>query len=153
MKNIILTDEQKKYWVQWAEWLEQTPLVQYRGGGLYKDNRGYCCLGIWLKYHNRAAYIEDDGAYNLYLFNKNHAIICVYDSVYQLTAEDCALLGLTERMHTMFQILNDTFRYTFAMIAKEIRHIVEYGEFIANTQKVLNKVEKVWESKAVTVQS
>lgn len=146
---IQFTTKQKARLIQWAEWLETTTLKQCKGR--LHDGQGYCCLGVYMqcKYSPRWREITMDAKEEGEIFQLKtteyygsyivlDTLVSRTSNIYDLNREDQVLLGLNKnwkhnghvwKLHRCFQILNDEHAYNFQMSAREIRNLVEHGEF------------------------
>jgi len=130
--NVVFTEGQKRMLLKWAEWLDTT--TYSRGtSALHPRKDRFCCLGIY--------------AVNLCPHNWDGKNLMYEDTPYDVLLPDelSALAGIDQRVwseHSLeyyFVIMNDNLRYSFKMIAVEIRSLVECGRFTEETQKKLEK--------------
>ena len=126
------TDCQKEQLLLWATELEKTQYSQTCRTLRYGD--GFCCLGIycnmisplsWVKIPKQDTDLEKDE----YEFIMGDEI-----STGGLSPSLANSLGMTEgSLHGDFVFMNDELKYTFDRIAKEVRYLVENGEFSEET--------------------
>lgn len=128
MLNYEFTDDQKENLLQWATWLEGTPLTQGREALLRINKEGehcYCCLGIYAKYKYPEKFSMSNYISDIYYFGDGYEEYLpdeVADEVGLLKPMDCDI----DLQHVLAE-LNDTYGFTFKDIAVEIRHLVETG--------------------------
>lgn len=138
------TVDQNENLLQWALWLDSTPLQQCQQR-LY-NGEGHCCLGVWLQYYHNPQWVKGEMA------DGRSGYYAVYNdmrsSFYELNKSDQDRLGIYQTwrphelgygrtLHRCFQVLNDQYNYTFSMIADEIYSLLFHGRFTEVTHQKL----------------
>ena len=135
------TDGQKEELLKWADELEHTQKPQTIS--YLRDVNGFCCLGVLCDMQERVfwglSWGPDEERY--YIFDRGY-YLCLPDDL----ANKLGLLQMTSdidpdapiSLQSLFQEMNDDCLFSFAKIAKEIRHLVKSGSFSKPTQKKLS---------------
>lgn len=148
------TPKQEERLLQWADWLDETDLPQ--GGGALKKRDSvigddtYCCMGVYVQMRDPSYFTEDqklDGEYICPMTKGSPKI--APSNVYYITQNSDYLpsalgkeLGIYHgswgepdhnELQRAFAFMNDELEYNFNAIAREIRHLVEHGNFTEET--------------------
>lgn len=143
----IFTKNQKKNLLQWAEWLEMTQLPQGKNRlkhqGFASEKCYYCCLGIYLEN------LYGSDAWTLSTFSSDYVFQGNISST--LPIKDVKELGLDKNveievsneslswsLQDIFIHFNDVLGYGFSEIARNVRSLVETGDFPADTLSIIH---------------
>ena len=140
-KKIVFTEKQKEKLLEWSGYLETTELSQGQKS-LRTQGEEYCCLGIYIKCvhpeKNWKLSVHYDPNYYIRTGNKWQDVLLPGKFQKELGLHRNIYGGST--LQDCFVDLNDQLNYNFLEIAREIRYLVEYGSFTAETMGKLNEV-------------